>query len=180
MIKTTLLGNSLTRELVPGISELINDLHENANNPVFYVTSSPWNLHGFLSRVFNRAKLPEGGIFMTDWGLTPKQWLTPSHDKHKGDAIRRIAEWHQDSTFLLFGDDSQLDHIIYADYIRANPDKVKAAFIRSVSGEERKKPIQEMMNDLNGELGRDVMFLINEAEEARNIITSGKIESKNK
>lgn len=167
MIKTTLLGNSLTRELVPGMSELINELHDHSSNPVFYVTSSPWNLHGFLGRIFIRAKLPKGGIFMTDWGLTPKQWLTPSHDEHKGDAIRRISEWYADSSFILFGDDSQKDHHIYADYILSNPDKVKAAFIRSVSGKETTQKVQTLMDEVNRELGRDVMFTFSSAEEIR-------------
>ncbi|MGJ8656681.1 MAG: phosphatase domain-containing protein [Akkermansiaceae bacterium] len=172
MIKTTLLGNSLTRDLVPGISELINELHHNAKHPVFYVTSSPWNLHGFLGRVFSRAMLPKGGIFMTDWGLTPKQWLTPSHDAHKGDAIHRISEWYQNSQFLLFGDDSQKDHTIYADFIRKNPDKIKAAFIRTVAGEEKMELVQQMMDALNQEIGREVMFVIHTAEEIKEKLTT--------
>lgn len=167
MIKTTLLGNSLTRELVPGIAELINDLHSDGKNPVFYVTSSPWNLYGFLKRIFRRAKLPKGGIFMTDWGLTPKQWLTPSHSVHKGNAIHRIFEWHQDSQFILFGDDSQKDHTIYADFIRSHPHKIKAAFIRTISDKEKKHQVQETIDALNQEIGKEVMFLIRSAEEIK-------------
>jgi phosphatidate phosphatase APP1 len=149
------------------MSDLINDLHSETKQPVFYVTSSPWNLHGFLGRVFKRAQLPKGGIFMTDWGLTPKQWLTPSHDVHKGDAIKRISGWYQDSQFLLFGDDSQHDHTIYADFIRSNPDKIKAAFIRTVAGEEKMAQVQQMMDALNQELGREVMFVIRSVEDIR-------------
>ena len=170
MLKTTLLGNSLTRELVPGMAELINRLHADSANPIFYVTSSPWNLHGFLGRVFSRARLPKGGIFMTDWGLTPKQWLTPSHDVHKGAAIRRISGWFEESEFILFGDDSQKDHIIYAEFIRANPDKVKAAFIRSVSGETQKQAVQQMMDEVNASLKRKILHLVSTAEEIEDIL----------
>lgn len=172
MIKTTLLGNSLTRELVPGMAELVSDLHKDGANPVFYVTSSPWNLHGFLGRVFSRAGLPEGGIFMTDWGLTPKQWITPSHDDHKGGALRRVAEWYTDSKFLLFGDDSQMDHIIYADFIRAHPEKVKAAFIRSVSNEKNKQQIQQIIDGINQEIGKEKMHLISDANEMHDKIAT--------
>lgn len=167
MIQTTLLGNSLTRELVPGISELINELHHTSNNPVFYVTSSPWNLHGFLGRVFTRAQLPKGGIFMTDWGLTPKQWLTPRHDVHKGSAIKRIAEWYQQSEFILFGDNSQVDHKIYADFIRANPEKIKAVFIRNVSSAEKADDTLQIINRVNKDINREIMFFVDNAEEIK-------------
>jgi len=174
MLKKTLLSNALTRDLVPGMPEIINELSLDEINPVFYVTSSPWNLHAFLGRVFKRAKLPLGGIFMTDWGLTPTQWVTPSHYKHKGDALNKIHDWFPDSQTLLFGDDSQKDHRIYAGFIRMHPTKVKAAFIRNVAGRQKRKQVEKLINKLHKEIGREVMFIISDSQEIRN--TLGRLE----
>ena len=170
MLKTTLLSNSLTRELVTEMPAIINGLHAESLHPVFYVTSSPWNLHEFLGRVFNRARLPQGGIFMTNWGLTPKQWFTPSHQKHKGDALNKINSWYPDSKILLFGDDIQKDHRIYAGFIRMHPEKIHSAFIRQAAPRGKRKKVQKIIDKLNKEIGREVMHSVGNADEIKAIL----------
>ena len=44
MIRQTFTGSALTRTPFPGAAELYRDLADGIN-PVFYVSSSPWNLH---------------------------------------------------------------------------------------------------------------------------------------
>ena len=175
MLKTTLLSNALTREIVSGMPDIINELSLDGINPVFYVTSSPWNLHSFLGRVFTRAKLPTGGIFMTDWGLTPTQWITPSHHKHKGEALNRIYNWFSDSQILLFGDDSQKDHRIYAGFIRMHPTKVKAAFIRNISGTQKRRQVEKIIKKLHTEIGREVIYIVTDSQEIRGILERLKL-----
>lgn len=143
MVKTTLFGNSLTRELVPGMSSLMRDLADDAGAAIFYVTSSPWNLAVFLKRVFKRAKLPLGGIFMTDWGLTPEQWITPSHDEHKRAAIDRVVKWYPSAKIIMLGDDSQRDPEIYLKALNEyGGERVAALLVRSVSGESRARQVE--------------------------------------
>lgn len=167
MVKTTLFGNSLTRELVEGMPELLNELHEGGRQPVFYVTSSPWNLANFLRRVFHRAGLPQGGLFMTDWGLTPEQWISPSHDVHKRAAIDKVAEWFPHSKLILIGDDSQMDPEIYAGALRDYGGKrVSAVMIRSVSGAVRAEKVRADFRELNGE-GEQRAKMIYSAREIR-------------
>ena len=155
MLETTLFGNSLTRELVPGTAELVTELSSNGDHPVFYVTSSPWNLANFLKRIFNRANLPQGGLFMTNWGLTPEQWLTPSHDVHKRDSIGEVAKWYPKAKFVLIGDDSQRDPEIYAEALRCyGADRVASILIRSVSGQQRANEVREAFSILDEEFGK--------------------------
>lgn len=175
MLETTLFGNSLTRELVPGVSELIHELHEGGKHPVFYVTSSPWNLANFLKRIFERAKLPTGGLFMTNWGLTPEQWLTPSHDEHKRDAIDEVAHWYGKAKFVLVGDDSQRDPEIYAKALEDfGVERVSVILIRSVSGELRSSEVKEGFKVLNRRFG-EIAHVVSDAEQMREILQNKRI-----
>lgn len=168
MLETTLFGNSLTRELVPGTAELVSDLHANGDHPVFYVTSSPWNLANFLKRIFHRANLPQGGLFMTNWGLTPEQWLTPSHDVHKRDSIGEVAKWYPNAKFVLIGDDSQRDPEIYMEALKEHgADKVLSILVRSVSGHQRANEVREAFNRLEDDYGKRA-FIMDSALMMRN------------
>ena len=154
MLETTLFGNLHTREIVPAVPELVSDLHQNLGCPVFYVTSSPWNLARFLKQVFRRAQLPVGGLYMTNWGLTPEQWLTPSHDEHKRESIDEVASWYEDVPFILIGDDSQRDPEIYTKALKDyGSDRVKAIMIRNVAGTLRGMEVRQDFELLNEEFG---------------------------
>ncbi|GAA5494130.1 hypothetical protein Rhal01_00287 [Rubritalea halochordaticola] len=166
MLKTTLFGNSLTRELVDGVSEVIQELNAGGRNPVFYITSSPWNLAHFLKRVFIRAELPMGGLFMTDWGLTPEYWITPSHDKHKRQAIDQVVAWFPDSKYVLLGDDSQMDPDIYAGALRDYPEMVDGIFIRNVSDDIVANRVAKQYAELNKEYG-ELAFTFSGTQEMR-------------
>jgi phosphatidate phosphatase APP1 len=176
MLETTLLGNSLTRELVPGVGELVTELNAGGDHPVFYVTSSPWNLANFLKRIFRRAQLPDGGLFMTNWGLTPEQWLTPSHDLHKRQAIDEVASWYPKAKFILIGDDSQRDPEIYAATLESyGTDKVSAILIRSVSGGLRANEVREKYKAVNAKYGESIATIANSADEMRAILQSKEL-----
>lgn len=169
MLKTTLFGNSLTREIVDGMPELLRELNSDDQHPVFYITSSPWNLAHFLMRVFRRAEIPMGGLFMTDWGLTPEYWITPHHDKHKRQAIDQVLKWYPYSEFVLLGDDSQMDPDIYAGAVRDYGDRVAGVFIRSVAGEMKARKVESLYEELNSNHGEKA-YLIREIQEMRRLL----------
>ncbi|PQJ30006.1 hypothetical protein BSZ32_16985 [Rubritalea profundi] len=171
MLETTLFGNSLTRELVPGVGSLVTELNRGGEHPVFYVTSSPWNLANFLKRIFHRAQLPDGGLFMTNWGLTPEQWLTPSHDIHKRQAIDEVASWYPQAKFVLIGDDSQRDPEIYAAALESyGAEKVLAILIRSVSGTLRANEVRAKYKTVNAKYGDSTANIAKSADEMRTIL----------
>ena len=170
ILKSTLLSNLLTRKLVPGMSKIINDLNAEDMNPVFYITSSPWNLHEFLSRLFKQVKLPAGGIFMPNWGLTPKQWFKSNYFQHQSDTLNKIQNWFPNSKFILFGDDSQGDHHIYAGFIRMYPDTVEAVFIRHVASKQKRKQVEKVIKVLHEEIDKEIMYVISNSKEIRAIL----------
>ena len=65
MVRQTLTGSALTRTPFPGAAELYRDLAADVN-PVFYVSSSPWNLHAFLSAFLRHREFPWGPVLLRD------------------------------------------------------------------------------------------------------------------
>lgn len=147
MIVTTLFGNALTRQLFPGTAELYQSLRhgkndENEENPILYVTSSPFNLHGLLVLIFDENRLPVGPFFMTDWGLDVDKWLTKSHREHKGESIRAALDWYPEDPVILIGDSGQHDTMIYVDIALEYPDRIDSILIRDVSGVQRREELE--------------------------------------
>ena len=132
MVRTTLFGNVLTRQVFPGVSEFYRTLGGNGN-PFFYVTSSPWNLRGFLQSVFERNELPKGGFFMTHWHLDKEGWFAKSHRGHKSAAIRIIFDWYPGKPAVLIGDNGQKDPEIYHEVAANHPGRVRIILIRDVT-----------------------------------------------
>lgn len=122
---TTFTGSALTRHIFPDAVELVRELHAGVN-PIFYVSSSPWNLHHFLDRVFGRSGLVPGPMFLRDLGLSG----TPGHRGHKGAAIDRIFAANPGLRFVLAGDTGQKDAFVYRDAIARHPGRVLGVILR--------------------------------------------------
>ena len=134
LVKTTLLGNIHTRTIFPGVAEFYGELTRGGDNPIFYITSSPWNLYGFLRELFVIRKVPAGPLFMTDWGFDRDKFLKPGHREHKIAALRELFEFYPDLQWVLFGDSGEKDPEIYAEIVKEFPGRVKAVYIRDVNG----------------------------------------------
>jgi phosphatidate phosphatase APP1 len=122
---TTFTGSALTREVFADAVELVARLHDGAN-PVFYVSSSPWNLHHFLDAVFARVELVPGPMFLRDLGLTGAR----GHGDHKGAAIDAILAANPGLPFVLIGDTGQKDAFVYRDAIRRHPGRIERVILR--------------------------------------------------
>ena len=126
------------RLVVPGAPDLYRMLavHEGAPvNPVFYVSSSPWNLYGFLARFMELNGIPRGPMFLKDYGLTENSLLGKGHIEHKIEAIERLLLFYPDYRFLLIGDDGQKDPAVFAKVVDDVPGRVAGVFVRDVHGD---------------------------------------------
>lgn len=126
----SLTGNAQSRYVFPDAVELIAKLHAGVN-PVFYVSSSPWNLHGFLSEIFERAGLVRGPKFLRDLGISDRQFITGTHGEHKGDAIDEILAANPALSFILLGDTGQHDAHVYYDAIKRHPGRIRQIILRA-------------------------------------------------
>lgn len=149
MILQTFTGSWLTRTPFPGAAELYRDLAADAN-PVFYVSSSPWNLHSFLVGFLRHRGFPIGPVLLRDLLGT---WR--GHEQ-KHDRIREVLELHPELSFVLLGDSGEHDPAIYADIVREHPGRVLAVYIREV----RLDPGDGRVEKVSDAWGPDVPFVL--------------------
>ena len=132
--RMVLLENALTRLPFPGVAALYRALERGATgaeaNPIFYVSSSPWNIYDVIDGFLEAQGIPTGPLLLRDWDLGR---LTARHSTHKGAAIREIFETYPELPFILVGDSGQEDPEIYAGIVRDNPGRIKAVYIRNVT-----------------------------------------------
>jgi phosphatidate phosphatase APP1 len=137
MMKNVFLHNARTRMPFPGVAAFYRALQKGTGsspfNPVFYVSSSPWNLHDVLTEFLTVQKIPLGPLMLRDWGLTTEGVVPGSNAEHKLDAIRRILGMFPALPFLLIGDSGQEDPEIYHQVVREHPDRIRAVYIRNVT-----------------------------------------------
>lgn len=129
MLARTFFGSALTRTPLAGAATLYRALANNGRHPVFYVSSSPWNLHGFLTRFLDHRGFPAGPLLLRDLLGSESE---RTHASTKLAAIAEILDLHPGLRFVLIGDSGQHDPEIYATAIRRDPDRFVAAYIREV------------------------------------------------
>ena len=127
MVVRTLTGSAVTRVAFPGAVELYRDLTHGGRNPVFYVSSSPWNLHAFVVDFLRHRGFPAGPVLLRD--LLGR---TAGGREEKHARILEILELHPGLRFVLIGDSGEKDPEIYADIVRAHPTRILAVYIREV------------------------------------------------
>jgi phosphatidate phosphatase APP1 len=127
---TSLTGNALTRKVFPDAIAFMQEMSEEGRNPVYYVSSSPWNLHHFLNRIFSLSGLVRGPKFLRDLGLSESQFITGTHGDHKGSSIDTILAADPDLRFVLVGDTGQHDAFVYRDAVERHPGRIAAVVLR--------------------------------------------------
>ncbi|MHA6326279.1 App1 family protein [Roseivivax sp. CAU 1753] len=155
---TSLTGNALTRHVFPDAVALMRQF-EAAGAPVFFVSSSPWNLHHFLVRILTRHDMPKAPIFLRDLGLSRTQFISGTHGDHKGSSIDAILSAHPGLPFVLIGDTGQHDPPVYLAVARRHPGRIVRAIFRE-PGKGADAKDRSAMEDLRAlgvevESGRD-------------------------
>ncbi|HXH79582.1 App1 family protein [Nocardioides sp.] len=127
MVVQTFTGSAVTRVAFPGAAELYRDLTHSRTNPVFYISSSPWNLYAFIVGFLRHRGFPSGPVLLRDLlGRAAGE----REEKHA--RIREVLDLHPDLAFVLIGDSGEKDPEIYADIVREYPGRILAVYIREV------------------------------------------------
>ncbi|HVF35288.1 MAG TPA: phosphatase domain-containing protein [Candidatus Saccharimonadia bacterium] len=138
-LKLSLVRNARTRKPLEGAAELYAALQrgrrETATHPIFYVSSSPWNLYDLLDEFMTLNGLPHGPIFLRDLGFDADKFLKSRGHGHKLDAIRGLFGEFPKLSWVLIGDSGQHDPMLYASAAREFPGRVRAIYIRDVDPE---------------------------------------------
>ncbi len=135
MFRNTFLREYRQRLPFAGVAEFYRalqmGLNGKRNNPVFYVSSSPWNFYDLLDDYMTHHGLPAGPLLLRDFGLR-RQNLREGHLDHKLREISQVFETYPALAFVLIGDSGQRDPVIYREVVRRFPGRVRAIYIRDV------------------------------------------------
>jgi phosphatidate phosphatase APP1 len=147
--RVVLLENALTRLPFAGVAAFYRALVAGsgaAHNPIFYVSSSPWNLYDVIGGFLEAQEIPPGPLLLRDWDLRPSLFR---NEAHKADHIREILETYPALPFILVGDSTQEDPEIYSRAVADHPDRILAVYIRSVeSHPERAAAIARLAEEV--------------------------------
>ena len=132
----TFLHNARTRKPLDGVAKLYQALQAGADNsgrhPIFYVSSSPWNLYDLLEDFMELNAIPCGPIFLRDIGTDTGKFIkTPGHG-HKLERAKRLIERFPTLRWVLLGDSGQADAELYAEAAKTFGDRIAAIYIRDV------------------------------------------------
>ena len=106
-LRITLLTEVTDRAPLPGAAALYRALvcrSGEAGLPVFYLSTSPWNLHEMLLEFIALRGFPFGPLLLTDWGPGRGNLFRIGSREHKSGLIRRILAEHPGMALLLVGD----------------------------------------------------------------------------
>jgi len=127
----TFLGNARTRKPLLGVAKLYAALQA-GTNPLFYVSSSPWNLYDLLDDFMALNAIPHAPIFLRDIGMDTGKFIkTPGHG-HKLERARTLIARNPQLRWILLGDSGQQDAELYAEAAREFGDRIAAIYIRDV------------------------------------------------
>ena len=148
-VRTMMLGNARTRLPFPGVAAFYQALERGGDgartNPIFYVSSSPWNIHDIVADFMDIQRIPRGPITLRDWDIVLSALTSSRLNNFKEPVIREILDHYPALPFILIGDNSQKDPEIYRAILDRYPGRILAIYIRNVDANpERSASVQAL------------------------------------
>jgi phosphatidate phosphatase APP1 len=145
VLRLTLLTEVSRRTPLPGAAELYRALsvpRGGGSVPVFYLSTSPWNLYEVLTRFLVLRRFPARPLLLTDWGPSRTNLFRVPTEQHKLTMIRSLLSDHPTLQIVLIGDTGQLDPEIYATIVQEAPDRVRAVYVRRTVGMPARRAVE--------------------------------------
>jgi phosphatidate phosphatase APP1 len=152
-VRTVMLGNARTRLPFPGVAAFYQALERGGDgarrNPIFYVSSSPWNIHDIIADFMDFQRIPRGPINLRDWDFVLSALTSSRHGTFKEPVIDEILTLYPALPFILIGDNSQKDPEIYRKILDRHPGRILAIYIRNVDANpERSASVQALTKEV--------------------------------
>jgi phosphatidate phosphatase APP1 len=167
-------NNAHTRLPFEGVGAFYEALRRgkegDAFNPIFYVSSSPWNIYDLLEDFLNVHGIPPGPLFLKDWSPT----VLGKHQDYKLGVIRNLLEAYEDLPFVLIGDSGEEDPEIYLQTIREHPKRIKTVYIRDVTPGQRDAEVKAIASEAR-RLGADMVTVPDTVAAAEHAVSAGLI-----
>jgi phosphatidate phosphatase APP1 len=170
-----LLNNAHTRLPFEGVNAFYEALRRGAegrvHNPIFYVSSSPWNIYDVLEDFLNVHGVPPGPLFLKDWSPS----VLGKHKTHKLGIIRTLLRTYPELPFVLLGDSGEEDPEIYLQIVREHPGRIPAIYIRDVTTAARDDEVHAIASESRS-LGTEMSLVADTAAAAEHAASVGLIE----
>jgi len=182
-LRLMLLKNASTRLPFEGVAAFYRALHSNSSdgkylNPIFYVSSSEWNLYDLLIDFCKNQNIPKGMFMLHELKVGLFKLFRSGRGKHdhKLTKIRHILETFDKLGFILIGDSGQKDPEIYQQTIEKYPDRIKAVYIRDVSNKNRHNEVKRIAEQIIKEYQIDMLLVKDTEAAALHAIDKGFIQ----
>jgi phosphatidate phosphatase APP1 len=167
-------NNAHTRLPFEGVAAFYRALQlgpdSKATNPVFYVSSSPWNIYDMLVDFLNVHGVPHGPLFLKDWSLS----VLGKHRDYKIGVIRHLLRTYENLPFVLIGDSGEEDPEIYLQAVQEHQGRIKAVYIRDVTSVERDAEVRAMAEEAR-KLGTEMVAVPDTTAAAEHAASIGLI-----
>lgn len=178
-LRLILTKNSKTRLPFVGVASFYKALNTgnppDYNNPIFYVSSSEWNLYDFLEDFCEVRNIPNGPFMLQElktslWKLIKSGGGTHSHKKDK---ILHLMDIYPDQKFILIGDSGQRDAALYKSITEERPHQVLTIYIRDVGRKKKAKKVTTLAEQFNSHV--EMVLVEDSFEAAKHALEKGYI-----
>jgi len=174
MVLKTMITNAYSKHSVRGAEHLYHLFRNNsplAPNPIFYVSRSPWNLYDMLRDFFILNKFPRGPMLLRDPSTQRDNLKTGIKKTHKYESICLIMDAYPHLPFLLVGDSTELDAVIYMELKEKYKERILQIYIRIVENSANLKNLKKYAQ--NHQIGGSVYFFENYQEIHHHALSQG-------
>lgn len=138
----TLVKNPFKRQSFEYAKDVFQKWHRDGENPIFYISNSPWNLYTNITQFLDIVGFPKGPLQLRDFGT--HMFSSPSFfTNHKKNSIEKILDMFPQMKFILIGDAAEKDPYIYQEIYRQYPARIVNIYIRDVGSPEKLEKIKE-------------------------------------
>ncbi len=150
VIKNTVFKRPETRIPLEGAAQFYHLFHRGRsgcdNNPIFYVSHSPWNLYRYLEFFLKKNNFPKGPILLRSFSNFRNR-KDESEKPQKQREILNILKTYPELRFILVGDSGERDADIYIEIAESHPDRILAIYLRSVKHKQKMLRVKGLFKD---------------------------------
>ncbi len=150
LIKNSLFKHAHNRISLEGSPKFYRDLHAgkkgDEQNPIIYLSNSPWNLYQYLRIFLEVNDFPKGPILLRHFRTPFDKTLRPEKP-HKQKEIINILKTYPHLKFILIGDSGEHDPAIYTEIAAQYPDRILAIYLRSVKHRRQMRRVRSIVDN---------------------------------
>jgi phosphatidate phosphatase APP1 len=177
-LRLMLFRNALTRSSFEGVAAFYRALCQPGtarDNPIFYVSSSEWNLFDLLADFLDFNDIPQGSLLLSSNNLNLFRIRRSGKQHHeKLQRIVELFEHYHRQAFILIGDSGQKDPEIYLKILTMFPSRVKCIYIRYIKDRKRNRRLDTLIAEAR-ELGAEMIPVHSTTEAASHALRQGYI-----